>query len=388
MGRAPDPVRRRKQPAQTVDPTASGESRPHPSQVNASRTPWACASLTLRAAADLVATHYGADGHPRTPDAVRATTADFDAGLADLGHLARAVFAQEEPLALRAIQAGVPRGVVTRQLPGLEPLAELARELSTSGPRSSKANLDLLGQARSPSRADDPAAELADRMVRLRQATWALAGDGTDELASLRTIAGLGVAVHAHAAAFYGADLLAQEFGPPDTGPGALVRHARTWQHLHRALSEFAVLAPPSASIRADAVAAGALLGKLCPIGRRADAHRPSQAERRVGAALNGAVQVMADIAVHEGATFDRLSRAGLLWIPARALPRDAVTDHPDLVASRLAGRLAKPPGDVTRAVARLYAEVAAHPQGSRSAPIGRATAVASPAPAATMIPQ
>ena len=34
-----------------------------------------------------------------------------------------------------------------------------------------------------------------------------------------------------------------------------------------------------------------------------------------------GAVQAVADIAVHEGAASDRLSRAGLPRIPARVLP-------------------------------------------------------------------
>lgn len=348
--------------------TLTGEARPHPSQIGGAGTPWARAALSLRAAADLVATHYTGEGRPRTPDAARTTTATFDAGLADLGHLAYAVLAHEDPLALRAIQAGVTRGVVARQLPGLEQLADLACELTTETPQGLKAQLDALGQARTRPRTDEPATELTDRMVRLRQATWELTGDQSDALASLRTMAGLGIAVHAHAAAFHGADLSAPDPVAADRGVGALVRHARTWQRLHHAVSEFAILSPPMTSIRDDATAAVRLLQELAPM-----QHPPTSApfaptERHVAAVLNGAVQVMADIAVHEGTTFDRLARAGALYMPARTLPRDLVSERPDLATARLEQRIVRAPDIITGATARLYAEVAAHPIGVSSA--------------------
>lgn len=341
----------------------TGDARPHPSQVRLGTTPWARSALALRAAADLVGTHFSTDGRPRSPDAAAATTASFDAGLVDLGHLAVAALAHEGPLALRAIQAGVPRTIVTRQLPGFEALADAARELSTQGAGRPETLLNSLGQTQLRVRTDDPAAELSDRMVRLRQGVWSLIADHADVLPSLRLTAGLGVAVHAHAAALHGGDLTAPDGAGP-TGPGALVAHGRAWQRLHHALSQFAVLAPPAASVRADAVAAARLLSELVPLDAPRDRARTATVDRHVGAALNGAVQVMADIAVHEGAAFDRLSRAGLLHIPARALPRDLVTDHPDVAAARLNGRTVPAPNEILRAVATMYAEVAAHPIG------------------------
>lgn len=60
--------------------------------------------------------------------------------------------------------------------------------------------------------------------------------------------------------------------------------------------------------------------------------------------------------------TRHRLTRAGLLLVSARALPRDLVSDRPDLVAARLEHRLVRAPEVVTAAVARLYAEAATHP--------------------------
>ena len=78
--------------------------------------------------------HFSTAGGPRSPDAAAATTATFDAGLVDLGHLAVAALAHEDPLALRAIQAGVPRTIVAKQLPGFEALVDAARKLSAPGP--------------------------------------------------------------------------------------------------------------------------------------------------------------------------------------------------------------------------------------------------------------
>jgi hypothetical protein len=218
--------------------------------------------------------------------------------------------------------------------------------------------LNSLGQTQIRIRTDDPVTELGDRMVRLRRGVWDLIADRTDVLPSLRLTAGLGVAVHAHAAAFHGADITAPDAGGM-TGPGALVAHGRAWQRLHQELSRFAVLAPPATSIRDDAVAAARLLGELAPLDSPRDRAPIATADRHIGAALNGAVQVMADIAVHEGAAFDRLSRAGLLHIPARALPRELVTDRPDIATARLGGHTVPVPVEVLRSVGSLYATVA-----------------------------
>lgn len=341
----------------------TGDARPHPSQLNHGTTPWARAALALRAAADLLGTHFSSDGRPRSPEAALATTGTFDAGLVDLGHLTTATLAHEEPLALRAIQAGVPRTIVARQLPGMDAVDDVARDLGRYAPTRAEAVLGSLGQTRIRIRTDDPATELSDRMVRLRQAVWELAADRSDALPTLRVTAGLGVAVHAHAAAFHGVDVTGPKALSP-TGPDALVSHGRAWQRLHNALAQFAVLAPPTAGIRTDAIAAARLLGELVPLGRTQDRPPVSATGRHAGAALNGVVQVMADIAAHEGAAFDRLSRSGLLHIPASALPRELVTDHPDIAAARIGGRTVPAPAEILRAVAGMYAEVASHPIG------------------------
>ena len=156
-----------------------GAARPHPSQLTPATTPWLGAALHLRAASDLVATHFHPDGSPRTPDASRASARAFDAGLVDLGHLAATILNAEEPLALRALQAEVTTTVITKHLPGLGQLADLARDLSTADgglDPSARTRLEALPQTWTPIRTDDPVTELGDRMHRLRQATFDMAG--------------------------------------------------------------------------------------------------------------------------------------------------------------------------------------------------------------------
>ena len=197
-----------------------GAARPHPSQLSPATTPWLRAALHLRAASDLVATHFHPDGSPRTPDASRASARAFDAGLVDLGHLAATILNAEEPLALRALQAEVTKTAITKHLPGLGQLAGLARDLSTADgglDASARTRLEALPQTWTPIRTDDPVTELGDRMHRLRQATFNMAAEPGDALATLRDITTIGIAVHAHAAAFHGA----QPTTALDPSPGA-----------------------------------------------------------------------------------------------------------------------------------------------------------------------
>src|SRR5665648_702346 len=90
-------------------------------------------------------------------------------------------------------------------------------------------------------------------------------------LATLRDITTIGIAVHAHTAAFHGAQ---PTTGPEPTlnahGAEALVLRGRAWQWLHRELSHFVTLAPPSATVRDDLVALSRLLPALAPLEARA----------------------------------------------------------------------------------------------------------------------
>ena len=80
---------------------------------------------------------------------------------------------------MRALQAEVTTTVITKHLPGLGQLADLARDLSTADgglDPSARTRLEALPQTWTPIRTDDHVTELGDRMHRLRQATFDMAG--------------------------------------------------------------------------------------------------------------------------------------------------------------------------------------------------------------------
>lgn len=346
-----------------------GAPHPHPSQLAPATTPWPQAAMRLRAASDLVATHFDPDGRPRTPDAAATDSRTLDAGLAGLGHLAATILAAEEPLALRALQAGVHKSAVVKQLPGLGRLADLAREMSTlddfHDPGVGR-RLDALPQTWTPIRTDDPLNELADRMHRLRQATFGMSSGPGDALATLRDVTTIGIAVHAHTAAFHG-DLLTAPSDPPAGAHGAeaLLLRGRAWQRLHRELSRFVTLAPPAATVRDDLAALARLLPDLAPLDARGSrAGLADPAARRVGACLNGAVATMTDIGNHSAAAFADLVRARDLHLNARDLPRSLVTDDPDLAMARLRSALVNPPTALIDVVTRAFDAVRSHPVG------------------------
>jgi hypothetical protein len=360
-----------------------GTDRPHPSQVIAPSTPWARAALHLRGASDLLATHFRVDGTPRTPDSDAASQSTARrAALADLAALTISVLGAEEPLALRALQAGVGRGAVTTFLPGLGHLADLATRTRSDDPGmpDQRLPLDTLGLTWTPVRHDDPVTELADRMRCLRQATFTLAGSPGDALATLRDVTTLGVAIHAHAAAFHGADLtLTPQPTPPATGgTGALVGRARAWQDLGRRLADFAVLAPPDQGVRDDVTATMRLLTALAPLNSAANAALSRDPDaRRVGAGLNGAISTMTQIGQHCSSTFATLTRSGQLHIDARAIPRDVIADKPSLADARLHGRTVHAPEAITDRVLAACDVVREHPiqPTTTSTPSGAAVA-------------
>jgi len=344
-----------------------GVGRPHPSQLAPATTPWRRAALRLRAASDLVATHFHPDGRPRTPDAATTDTRALDAGLVDLGHLAATILNAEEPLALRALQADVTKTAITKHLPGLGHLADLARDLSTAdsgADPSAGTRLEALPQTWTPIRTDDPITELGDRMHRLRQATFEMAAEPGDTLATLRDLTTIGIAVHAHTAAFHGAQLTAA----PDPALGArgaesLVLRGRAWQWLHRELSHFVTLAPPHATVRDDLVALSRLLPALTPLNARANsATLADPVSRRIGASLNGAVATMTDIGEHSATAFADLARSGALHLNARNLPRDLVSDDAELAHDRLRGALVRAPDAVVEAIHAEFDIVHRHP--------------------------
>lgn len=326
---------------------------------------WSRAAKFVRAASDLIAVHHDPNGHPRSPDAAliedpgpRATA------LARVGDLARAMLAMEDTLALRAIQAGIPGTHVRRQLPGMGRVRTHARDAASGrGTSVETGSLDDVGLLGNPIRTSDPIVELSDRLLRLRRKSWELVSHPDHSIGTLRDLATAGVAIHAHAAAFYGADVV---HGPQsrvlDPATDGLLEHGRTWQDLAVRLRPFITPAPCDDVVRDDLVAIGHLLQTLAPLTGPTAGGATRLSERPTGAALNGAAQVMADIAEWNTRTFTRLAHSGQLHIPARALTGDDVTNDPTLTTAKLTGRLVTPPESATSRITELYDVVQHHP--------------------------
>jgi hypothetical protein len=209
--------------------TLTGSGHPNPAMHTEPVTSWARAARCLRAAGDLLATHHSPGHGPRSPDADVLDDADVRAGaLSRLGHLTVTLLDAENNLALRALQTGLHPATVRRVLPGLTHIADLAHTTTshdTTEPvapggaarpaadtAAGLARLDNLGLVTPPIRTDHPVAELTDRYTRVRLHAWQLLETPDYSITTLRDLAVLGVATHAHTAALHGADL---------TGPGA-----------------------------------------------------------------------------------------------------------------------------------------------------------------------
>lgn len=361
-----------------------GEERPHPSLIRPPSTPWGLAAQRIRAASDLVATHFEPSGLPRSPDsAAAADPLTRRAALVDVANLAGAVLAVEEPLALRALQAGISQRAVLVALPGPSHLTQLARAAAVVDPDvllTPPKPLGRLPQTTVRAGADEPLADLENRMLRLRAAAWCAIDDHRHSLAILRDLSAAGVAVHAHAARFHGAEPVADLSAEASTRRQAdrfltLTRH---WQQQHAALANFLTLEPAPIEVREDVLATARVLELIAPLEPRCSA-APSDASRdggvvarATGAALNGAVEVMSDVARYCGAAFGHLVRQHRLLIDSRSAPREIVAEDVQLVDARLRGAVVIAPQAMTDAVATANRQLEQGPRSGRRAPESR----------------
>jgi len=356
----------------------TGSGRPNPALHTEPVTSWARAARCLRAAGDLLATHHTPRHGPRSPDADILDDPDVRAGaLSRLGHLTITLLDAEDNLALRTLQTGLHPATVRRALPGLTHIADIARTTtshdttepaapgeparSTSDTAAGLARLDNLGLVTPPTRTDHPVTELADRYARVRLHAWQLLENPDYSITTLRDLAVLGVATHAHTAALHGADLT--DRGAPNRQLKPLLDRARAWQELHHTLTALITASPRDVLVREDLIAITRTLQTLAPITTTAPSSvRTAGLDRPLAGALNGAVATMTDIARWSSLTLDRLARSGHVHIPGRALTGEQVTDRPDLTTARLTGHLAPAPDETRRNVTATYQALRTHP--------------------------
>lgn len=346
-----------------------GREAPHAALVIPGESPWAAAATALRAATDLIALQFDPVGRARTPEARAAMTSNaFDLAHRELALLTRAVVADEELLALRALQRCVPKSIVTRLLPGLAALDGIAqRAVARFGePAGELVRLEL-GPTWERVRVGDPVIELGDRLRHLRHVTWAAAeqGRGDGAVIALRDVAVIGIAVHAHTAAFHGGHPMTAAVSSDhrSVGVSALAGRGRAWQSLHRNLSALAALTPPAPTVRDDLVAVSRLLPELAPLDDSISRARLTDpTSRRIAAALNDAVLTMTQIGEDNANTFAALDRSTTLLCLSGRLNRDLLSDRPELAEARLRGKLTPAPQELLDAITVGYDAVRHHP--------------------------
>jgi len=331
-----------------------GVERPHPSLLAGPRGAWGRAAQAIRAATDLVSVHHDLARSPRSPTAHVLESADArDAALAHVAALARTTASVEDALALRVGQTGVPWATVRSWLPGMQHVTLAARDLARATESPEPRSLPDIGLIPAQVRTGDVLVELTDRLARVRQRAWDLVNSPNRSVATLRDLATIGIAVHAHAAAFHA--------GP--TGPASsLVAHGRSWQALGSKLAALVSPAPRDDVVRADLTALARLLPAAAPLSSPGRAHEPDPTIRRTGATLGGAVALMTEVADHNARTFAKITRTSTVYVPARELTGEEITDHPELVRARLDSRLAPAPERQLDEVNRLYQDLRSHP--------------------------
>ncbi|MGW6129738.1 hypothetical protein ACWFNE_06910 [Cellulomonas sp. NPDC055163] len=199
----------------------------------------------------------------------------------------------------------------------------------------------------------DGLTELADRLLRVRQRAWTMVIAPEPSVATLRDMALLAVAVHAHAAAFHAG------FDGPSP---ALLTHGRTWQAIGRGLAPLRDPAPRDEVVRADLTESLGILRIVAPLSKHGDAVSTDPGLRRLGATFNGAARAMCEMARYNATTLERLARTGTIQLPARLLSGEEITDNPDLVHANLDRQLAPvPPANIAR-LTDLYLRAAGPP--------------------------
>ena len=169
----------------------------------------------------------------------------------------------------------------------------------------------------------------------------------------------LGLTVHVRAAQFYTGTDLPTPSGNHQHVVDVLMHRATAWRDLAATLYPVRSLDPRD-SLGGEDIARTATLLAQC-----ADLHttpaprgQVTTRQQRTKQAVNGALSLMGDITAWNARTFDALTRSNQLFLPARELSRDDLSQDTTAAAAALSGRYVALPKRNTAQVANYYSEV------------------------------
>lgn len=347
-----------------AEPSVAGHGQPCAS--------WRASTRALGAAGDLLATHVAVTGLPRTPDAAAWSEGTVRAvGYAYLADMVSTLCAADRDLALRAGQAGLPWRSVARRLPVLDRVETAAHELhqvarQELGFARTSASLDTITVARPPVRVGDPVIEVDDRMARLRLGAWNLARHPhRGSVFDLTEYAVAAVVVHTHLAAH------ADPAASGSTGLASLARDRAGWVGAVHQLSRLGSAANVTSAVRAEVHALAAAAQGAFPVVRDATGVHADGPRRELPTVTEHLLDACRDIATSSEVSLRAQSAREMLFIHARHLEGDRITDSPALVTAKLEGRFVPAsPVDIEPVLA-AYAELRplAH-QSQRQPPV------------------
>jgi hypothetical protein len=305
------------------------------------------AAIRVGAAADLLATHHDRTGRARSPDAdLMRDPGAVDELLHQVGRLT------EDQV--RVMRAALTRSTGVADVDGedLAAVDRLARDLQSAAPSAAtRAGLINLTVAHPAIRHGDPVVELADRVARLRQAAWDLAGTPrTAGVATLTDFAAVGLLVHAHTA------VGALDPDSPSDPPAVqrLLGGVDAWRQLRHQLLPLRSASPALVGVRADLLAVRHWLQTVAPIPPSAGEPRPPVDADTV-ATLRACAGVLPDIARWNAATFANLVQYDHVMVKAARLPGELLHDDPDRIRAALTGGYLPAPPPALQTVSEAY---------------------------------
>ncbi len=300
------------------------------------------AARLIRAAADLWATHQASDGSPRSPEACRLRhPSTLAAAWREWSSLARHAASVADVLRDRAVSLGVEEA----KLAGV-----------TAYPREQSNDTDRVlhpvdvSVARPPVRTNGgPAAELSDRLSRLRALAWELSRTGRAPAHVLRHLASIGTVVSRTAAS-----------GPAGSDPFACgdraLRQAvareslrtRAWDSALKALAPIITLHETRSSLQLERLR----INELCTALTRG---RPDMDRATLGYSLSALAEFYAQVARLNADALLRAHARGDVLIRGRAIPGETIGRRADVLRAKLLDTAAPAPSSCIAQIELRY---------------------------------
>lgn len=303
------------------------------------------ASVHIRAAADLWATHHTTDGQPRSPEAARMRHPST------LGAASR----QWRLLVRLLANALCSHPDISTGLSGAENAAvdTMRRITGTTRPAGASRQLLELTVARPPIRCGQPALdELGDRVDRLLRLAWTLAETGSSPVVVHSNIAAIGVALNRAAGTAHRREAHRTRLS------GARGRHASAAALAENSESAWREVAEQLRDLRTPHRGGHPIQIERLEIDRlltRAAADATGVARSELAWALSRLAASFAEVAeLNRRALHEGYERGDLLLL-GRAIPTEELSRRPDLLQARLDGLVVPAPTAVVTRLESAY---------------------------------